>query len=293
MPSCGIACGVCRLPTVKYLMTASAFAALSLGVEPTSPMATTGEDQASPLLDLVERFPDLFAKEVLRRVDPADRAFIGQVNSGCRAAVVASDLPCAGTRVGMRQLNPADRARLAEEVRAYISGGDMLWGVVSASQLGTLASLGYVESSDLPRAGAVVRLELKEFCTSVGRLAWAKASGCRWDERTCKFAAAHLEVLEWARAHGCPWRESHMCVYAAQGGRLEVLKWLREHSCPWDAMTCYFAARGGHLEVLQWARECHCRWNADTLQCRRRWRARGGVAVGSGARLRVERGPRS
>jgi len=130
-------------------------AAATAAVLNRNPMATTGEDQAAPLLDLLERFPDLFATEVLRRVDLADRAFLGQVSSGCRAAVKASDLPCAGTRVGMRQLNPAESARLAGEVRAFVS----VLGYVSA----LAASLGYVASCDVPRAGGVVRLELREF----------------------------------------------------------------------------------------------------------------------------------
>jgi len=106
---------------------------------------------------------------VLRRLDPADRAWFSQGSHGCWVAVVVSELPCAGTRMRMRQLNPADRAKLAEAVRAY--NHDM----TGYSQL---RSLGYMASSDVPRAGAHVRLELTEF-TSDGRLAWVKASGCR------------------------------------------------------------------------------------------------------------------
>jgi hypothetical protein len=101
-----------QLITVHDLMEASAFAALSLGGEPLNE-----QDQWSPLLDLLEKLPDLFDAEVLRRVDPADRAFFAQVSHGCRAMVLASKLPCAGTRVGMRQLNPADCTRLAGAVR--------------------------------------------------------------------------------------------------------------------------------------------------------------------------------
>jgi len=50
-----------------------------------------------------------------------------------------------------------------------------------------------------------------EFCTSVERLAWAKASGCHWGVpgwgglyNPCALAAkgGHLEVLQWARARG-------------------------------------------------------------------------------------------
>jgi hypothetical protein len=91
-----------------------------------------------PLLDLLERFPDLFAHKVLAHLDPIDRTFVAQVGSACRTTVAASGLPRAGTR-----------------------------GVV------------------MGRSVWVVTHKLKEFCTSVARLAWAKASGCPWVEWTC------------------------------------------------------------------------------------------------------------
>jgi hypothetical protein len=55
-------------------------------------------DVFSPLLDLLERFPDLFAQQVLQHLAPIDRTFLAQTGGVCRAAVVASDLPRAGTR---------------------------------------------------------------------------------------------------------------------------------------------------------------------------------------------------
>eukprot|EP00740_Mantoniella_antarctica_P003934 CAMPEP_0181358268 /NCGR_PEP_ID=MMETSP1106-20121128/5420_1 /TAXON_ID=81844 /ORGANISM="Mantoniella antarctica, Strain SL-175" /LENGTH=242 /DNA_ID=CAMNT_0023471219 /DNA_START=425 /DNA_END=1153 /DNA_ORIENTATION=+ len=124
-----------------------------------------------------------------------------------------------------------------------------------------------VVSSGLPCAGftEVVPLTVTEFCGSVERLAWAKANGCSWDERTCALAArgGRIEVLQWAREHDCPWDE-RTCTYAAEGGHLEVLKWAREHDCPWNERTCVYAARGGHLEVLKWAREHDCLWDLWT-----------------------------
>jgi hypothetical protein len=154
----------------------------------------------------------------------------------------------------MRQLNPADRAQLAGEVRAF--------AFVSGPRSQLAASLGYVESSELPRADGVVRLELQEFCTSMTRLAWAEASGCRWDWWACALAAqgGHLEALRWAREHGCPWNR-WTCRYAAKGVRLEVLQWARAHGCPWEqSRMCYCTAEGGHLAVLQWARAHGCPW---------------------------------
>jgi len=113
-----------------------------------------------------------------------------------------------------------------------------------------------VAASSLPRAGTrevvlgrrvwVVRHKFTDLCTSVERLAWAKASGCPWAARTCAFVAG--------------------------GGRLELLRWAREHDCPWDAWTCAAAAQGGHLEVLKWARAHGCPWTAYNDEfCVRRW----------------------
>ena len=51
-----------------------------------------------PLIDLLERFPDLFAQKV-QHLDPIDRTFLAQAGGACRAAVTASDLPRARTRV--------------------------------------------------------------------------------------------------------------------------------------------------------------------------------------------------
>ena len=52
----------------------------------------------SSLVDLLERFPDLFAQKVLQHLDPIDRTFLAQAGSTCRAVVAASDLPSAGMR---------------------------------------------------------------------------------------------------------------------------------------------------------------------------------------------------
>jgi len=217
----------------------------------------------SPLFrGLLEELPEVFAAEVLPKLDPADLAFVAQVDSGCRAAVVASGLPCAGTRVGMRELTPEESAGLAWAVRAAPPGDNFPGDQLEA--------LGYVDAEDLPRTDGVVRLELEEFCTSAGRLAWAKASGCRWDEWTSAFCARAIGVgslgaLKWARDQGCPWDE-WTCADSAWNGRLDLLQWAREHHCPWHEKTCEFAAAGGHLEVLQWARQHDCPWDTKTCE---------------------------
>jgi len=171
------------------------------------------------------------------------------------------------------RLGPADRTVLAQVGRPWLAA---------------------VVGSGLARAGetAGVPLSIRSFVGSAGRLAWAKANGCRWVAKTCAIAArggrlevlrwarendcpwseltcayaafrGHLEVLRWARENGCPWNED-TCAFAVVRGRLNVLQWLREHGCPWDARTCGWAAEGGHLQVLQWARAHGCAWDAKT-----------------------------
>jgi hypothetical protein len=220
------------------------------------------------------------ARPLLRH--PADLAFVAQVDHGCRAAVVDSGLPCEGTRVGMREMTAADSDLLAGAVRAAA------WD--KTITISRLEELGYVEeSSDLPRAAStVVRLELDAFCTSAGRLAWAKANGCQWDAWTCAriAQAGSREALQWAREHGCPW-EKNTCEQAASSGHVEVLRWARENDCPWDKDTCGVAAQYGQLEALRWAREHGCPWDGDTCEVRRRERTIGGAAVGVEARVPV------
>ena len=119
-------------------------------------------------------------------------------------------------------------------------------------------------ASDLPRAGTRrevlgktvwrVTHQISDFCTSVERLAWAKASGCPWDARICSVAArsGRLEVLQWAREHHCPWDEG-TCYCAALNGHLEVLRWAREQGCPWGRSMCV-AASHNHPQTLAWVR---------------------------------------
>jgi len=146
-------------------------------------VATAADDDDNtffPLLDLLERFPDLFAQKVLQHLDPIDRTFLAQTGGACRVVVVASDLPRAG--------------RWILNVR-------------------------------------VVTHKVREFCTSVEQLVWAKANGCPWVARICSIAAG--------------------------GGHLEVLQWARENDCPWDARTCAFGRSGrapGGVEVGAGAR---------------------------------------
>ena len=222
----------------------------------------------SPLLGgLLGELREVFATEVLPRLDPTDIALVSRVGSASRAAVVASGLPRAGTQGG-GPLNLKELCGCVERL-AWAKVNDCPW---------------VAKTCALAAAGGRVEV-----------LRWAREHGCDWDELTCTGAAlgGHLEVLKWAREHGCPWVEvdeddaeliMNCCACAAYGGHLEVLKWLREQNCPCDEGTCAGAARGGNLEVLKWLREQDCPWDAWTC-------ARGGhleVLKWAGARVPVE-----
>ena len=130
-------------------------------------VAEVADELTCPLLDPLQKHPDLFQEEILERLTtPMHRTMLAQVGKPWLAAVLASGL---------------------SRVRNYGYSGQ--------------------------------RLKLAEYCTSVERLAWAKANGCPWDDiefhevnNCCTHAAAggHLAVLRWARAEGCAWNE-HMC----------------------------------------------------------------------------------
>jgi hypothetical protein len=82
------------------------------------------------------------------------------------------DLPDLFTAEVLARLDPADLAMLAQVGHPWLAA--------------------VVASPDLPRAGrtAGVPLTLSEFVGSVARLAWAKANGCPWEERTCLLVAS-------------------------------------------------------------------------------------------------------
>ena len=198
----------------------------------------------SPLVDLLERFPDIFAQKVLRHLDPIDCTFLAQAGGACRAAVAASGLPREGTR------------RVVQGKSVLVVTHRLVQFVTSVERLA------WAKASGCPWTGRTCRIVAR-----VGRLdvlRWAREQGCPWNVGTCEGAAegGNLEVLKWLHEQGCPWYTGNgCCTYAARTGHLEVLQWAREHHCPWNEMTCYWPASHGHLELLQWARAHGCPWN--------------------------------
>jgi len=210
---------------------------------PTHPAGGDDHDDSSsspPLLDLFERFPDLFEKYVLERLDPTTRASLARTGSACWDLVFPTSIFPFG-------LLHAETPPAAGAARVF----------KLVDFLGSAERLAWAKANGCPWNAGTCDLAAQE--GNLVALQWLRAHGCRWNEWTCYAAAGggHLEALMYAREHGCPW-DSRTCYYAARGGHLAVLRWAREHDCPWDWLTCELAARGGHL--LKWARTHGCPW---------------------------------
>jgi len=243
----------------------------------------------SPLLGPLLELPEVFAAEVLPRLDPADLALVARVGRASRAVVVASSLPRAGASVGVPL-----------KIKDFVESIELL---------------AWAKENGCPWVARTCAVIARHGNLQVLRR--ARGHDCPWDSSTCAAAAegGHLEVLVWAREHGCPWmldydpdeepfhgddrndfdcgmlaaRGGHLDVLrwleehgwfafgeeyfaaAAGGGQLEVLRWMRENGAewyyfhdipPWD--SCALAAAGGHLEVLRWLRDEGCEWSTET-----------------------------
>jgi hypothetical protein len=191
-------------------------------------------DTFVPLLDLLERFPDLFAQKVLAHLDTIDRTFLAQTGGACRAAVAASGLPRAGTR---RRVLGRSVWRVWHQLDEFV---------------GSVERLAWAKASGCPWDAWTCAYAARIGCLDV--LQWAREQGCPWDSVTCEHAAdgGHLEVLRWARAHDCPWN-TLTCYYAAYNGHLGLLQWARENGCPWSKWDCVNAS-WRHPETQAWAR---------------------------------------
>ena len=114
----------------------------------------------SPLGRLLERPPEVFAAEVLPRLDPTELTLLARVGHACRAAVAASGLPRAGASL---QVPLKSRSFGSVERLAWARADRCPWG---AGTCGLVAKGGHREV-----------------------LWWAREHGCPWDEDTCMSAA--------------------------------------------------------------------------------------------------------
>jgi hypothetical protein len=102
--------------------------------------------------------------DVARRVVARWRAFVAERKGVLLLRFLA--LPDLFQQEVLKRLDSVDRTMVAQVGRPWLAS---------------------VLASGLPRLPKLrVRLRLEEFCTSVERLAWAKANGCLWDEWICE-----------------------------------------------------------------------------------------------------------
>jgi hypothetical protein len=236
---------------------------------------------SSPFVDLLEKMPDFFEKEVLRRLGPRDMASLAGAGRGCAAAVAATAL-----MQWAKDENAIPSATWRPQLRVGVA-------CQRAAEGGHLEVLKWLHSTGYPWDSTTC--SKAAYCGRLEVLRWLREHGCPWDEATCAIAAlgghltvlqwarehhcpwnsstsdnaasgGHLAVLQWAREDGCPWDEATTCALAAASGRLAVLRWAREHGCQWDVTTCYCAAQCGHLAVLRWAWEHDCPWHEDYIR---------------------------
>jgi len=195
----------------------------------------------SPLLDLLQRFPDLFLKEVLERLEPTARTSL----AGAGSAFLDVVFPRSIFPFGL----PARAETTGDAVRVF----------KLVHFLGSIERLAWAKANGCP--WTVDTCRYAALGGHLEALRWMRELGCPWDARTSYGAAegGHLAVLRWAREHGCPW-SVWTGRYAAWYGHLNVLQLARENDCPWDEETCYGAAMEGQLQILQWARAHGCPW---------------------------------
>ena len=189
-----------------------------------------------PLLDLLQRFPDLFEKFVLERLDPTARASLARTGSAFWDVMFPRSLFPLG-------LLHAETPPLAGAARVF----------KLVDFLGIAKRMAWAKANGCPW-----NADTCHYAARGGHLAalqWAREHNCPWNTVTCWSADAggHLKMLQWAREHDCPWNEG-ACYFAAEGGHLEVLKWARAHGCPWIKRHCRFASRD-HPETRAWVRQ--------------------------------------
>jgi len=205
-----------------------------------------GDNDFSPLLDLLQRFPDLFEKYVLEHLDPTARAELAPAGSAFLAMVYPGSIFAFGVP------------------RAQTTGLGLVRRVFKLVDfLGSAERLAWAKANGCPWDSHTCELAAQE--GNLAALQWMRAHGCQWNQWTTSAAAkgGHLELLRWAREHHCPWTP-RTCALAANCGHLNVLQWARAHGCEWMKLECEAAARlGNHPETLAWVLQQPDDYNED------------------------------
>tara|TARA_B110000977_G_C10913343_1_gene430158 strand:- start:267 stop:686 length:420 start_codon:yes stop_codon:yes gene_type:complete len=88
-----------------------------------------------PFLHLLEIHGEVFEAHVLSQLDATDRGLLSLVSTTCRAAVVASTLPCAGLTPDVRTIDATNAGlRLPFSVTDFMNSVEMLkWAKTGTS----------------------------------------------------------------------------------------------------------------------------------------------------------------
>jgi hypothetical protein len=165
------------------------------------------DNDFSPLLDLLQRFPDLFEMYVLERLDPTARASLARTASAFLDVVYPRSIfPFGLPRAEMTSWGVL--ARVFKLVDFLGTAQRISWARANGCQWGA-------ETCELAaRRGNLVALK------------WLRTHACPWDIKTCYAATdgGHLQVLQWGREHDCPW-DGWQCEIAATD-HPETLAWV-------------------------------------------------------------------
>jgi len=91
--------------------------------------------RSCPFLHLLESHSEVFEAHVLSQLDTTDRGLLSFVSTTCRAAVVASPLPCAGLTPDVRTVDATNAGlRLPFNVKDFMKSVEMLkWAKTGTS----------------------------------------------------------------------------------------------------------------------------------------------------------------
>jgi hypothetical protein len=183
---------------------------------PAPPLSAGGDDENhddhddfSPLLDLLERFPDLFEKYVLEHPDPTARASL----AGAGSAFLDVVFP--------RSIFPFGLPRAQET-----TGGFAARVFTLGDYLGTAERLAWAKANGCPWSWRTCAHAAEQ--GNVEALKRMREHHCQWDTVTSYAAArgGHLAVLPCARAHGCPWN-TRGCEIASRH-HPDTLAWVQQ-----------------------------------------------------------------
>ena len=155
-----------------------------------------------------------------------------------------------------------------------LSFGDILKLILKNDKndiLNLICIIGYLDCLiKLHKNGCKWNVKTCGFAAQFGHLdclIYAHKNGCKWNGCECAFAAhfGHLDCLIYAHKNGCSWN-SDTCKHAVQNGHYDCLKYAHDNGCSWNSDTCSYAVQNGHYGCLEYAHKNGCHWNSKTCE---------------------------